>query len=564
MKRVILFILLSIGFALGLRAQMVNNIPNYLYSGSLGVGRNVANDANVYLQVGPNGAGTKGMIVPWVADTAAISGTKRNFLFIRSSQLAAFAYWDSVNARWYKIGFTDTTTISTRLYAQKIVDDSSKVLRALASAVDGVTSVATGYGISGGTITSTGTLTADTSSLSTKLNTQKVVDDSSKVLRALIPVGGSRLDQITGATTTATVNHAANAIEWQWNTLTGANAYGLKLSSTSTAATTSETNAVLGIVRSGTNSNSSTTNRGISSTITNTGTLSFNYAGYFDASGGTTNYGVRALGSNYGVYASSSGTSGQAYGVYSEGGAVSVFGANGNANGSAIEGSAFATTGTNYAVKGGATGSGATTNYGGYFTASGATTNYGVYASGTGWGAFGTTATDGSAGIQGTSSGISAKGVYGTSTNTSGTDGFGVYGQSTGAKTSGYGGYFTSSGATNNYGVYVDAGITRLNGAFNLKQVSKTSTYTADDTDCTIFVDATSGAVTINLPTTGFGRVSGRIYIIKKTDASGNAVTIDGNSSETIDGATTYSLASQYKYVTIQSNGTNWFIIGNN
>lgn len=58
--------------------------------------------------------------------------------------------------------------------------------------------------------------------------------------------------------------------------------------------------------------------------------------------------------------------------------------------------------------------------------------------------------------------------------------------------------------------------------------------------------------------------MAGKIYVIKKTDASGNAVTVGTTSSQTIDGSTTYSLATQYKYVVVQSNGSNWFIIGNN
>jgi hypothetical protein len=124
---------------------MVNKIPNYLYSGSLGVGRDVANDANVYLQVGPNGAGTKGVLLPRVADTSAISGTKRNGLLIYSNQLGAFAYFDSTSVVWRKLGFTDTTVISTKANTQKVVDDTAAVLRTLvgsATTLDAV--VATG------------------------------------------------------------------------------------------------------------------------------------------------------------------------------------------------------------------------------------------------------------------------------------------------------------------------------------------------------------------------------------------------------------------------------------
>jgi len=48
---------------------------------------------------------------------------------------------------------------------------------------------------------------------------------------------------------------------------------------------------------------------------------------------------------------------------------------------------------------------------------------------------------------------------------------------------------------------------------------------------------------------------------IKKTDASANAVTVDGNGAETIDGSTTVSLAAQWDFITVVSNGTNWIKI---
>ena len=68
--------------------------------------------------------------------------------------------------------------------------------------------------------------------------------------------------------------------------------------------------------------------------------------------------------------------------------------------------------------------------------------------------------------------------------------------------------------------------------------------------------------MTINLP--AVSAISGREYVIKKIDSSGNAVTIDGNASETIDGSTTSSLATQNKYARIKCNGTAWYIIANN
>ena len=85
---------------------------------------------------------------------------------------------------------------------------------------------------------------------------------------------------------------------------------------------------------------------------------------------------------------------------------------------------------------------------------------------------------------------------------------------------------------------------------------SKTTTYTAVPGDV-IPCDATGGAFTVNLPA-----ASGVVQSIsiKKTDASVNAVTIDGNASETIDGATTRLLSTQYEAVTLWSNGTNWLV----
>ncbi|HSC14498.1 MAG TPA: hypothetical protein VLI71_05235, partial [Gammaproteobacteria bacterium] len=48
---------------------------------------------------------------------------------------------------------------------------------------------------------------------------------------------------------------------------------------------------------------------------------------------------------------------------------------------------------------------------------------------------------------------------------------------------------------------------------------------------------------------------------VKKIDATANAVTIDGDGAETIDGAATQSLPAQWNAKTVQSNGVAWFII---
>jgi len=97
-----------------------------------------------------------------------------------------------------------------------------------------------------------------------------------------------------------------------------------------------------------------------------------------------------------------------------------------------------------------------------------------------------------------------------------------------------------------------------INGSFAQTYIAKSADYTATVSDCVIEVTATGK--TITLPT-AVG-ITGRVYTIKLT-ASGSG-TVATTSSQTIDGSTTYSLASQYKYVTVQSNGSNWIIIANN
>lgn len=74
--------------------------------------------------------------------------------------------------------------------------------------------------------------------------------------------------------------------------------------------------------------------------------------------------------------------------------------------------------------------------------------------------------------------------------------------------------------------------------------------------------DATSGAFAITLPEAGVLSES-RILIIKKVDSSVNAVTVTRAASDTIDGATTYTLSSQYNSVTlVDDESGNWHIIG--
>jgi hypothetical protein len=92
---------------------------------------------------------------------------------------------------------------------------------------------------------------------------------------------------------------------------------------------------------------------------------------------------------------------------------------------------------------------------------------------------------------------------------------------------------------------------------FNQAYTARTTTYTATTSD--YFIDCTSGTFTVNL-FTAVGN-TGRILIIKNSGTG--TITVDPNGSQTIDGATTQSLATQWSRVHIISDGANWKIISN-
>jgi hypothetical protein len=85
-----------------------------------------------------------------------------------------------------------------------------------------------------------------------------------------------------------------------------------------------------------------------------------------------------------------------------------------------------------------------------------------------------------------------------------------------------------------------------------------TSTYTLSLNDALVFADATSGNFTITLKPAR--ECEQKRVTIKKTNA-GNTVTIDPNGSETIDGAATYAITTQYDSVDLVSYNGNWWIV---
>lgn len=95
--------------------------------------------------------------------------------------------------------------------------------------------------------------------------------------------------------------------------------------------------------------------------------------------------------------------------------------------------------------------------------------------------------------------------------------------------------------------------------------LSKTANYTILAADfgrngtLTVFVDATSGAVQIALPTVG--DMANRTVVVVKTDGSANAVTVKGSGTTNINATNTYVISLQYENTTIKTNGTQYYIV---
>jgi hypothetical protein len=116
-------------------------------------------------------------------------------------------------------------------------------------------------------------------------------------------------------------------------------------------------------------------------------------------------------------------------------------------------------------------------------------------------------------------------------------------------------GWLTVNGSTNN-------GVDKLQVVGSLtatgmqqKYLARTTAYTATTSD--YLIDCTSGTFTVTLYAASGN--AGRILMVKNSGAG--TITVDGNASETIDGATTYSLSVQYATVQLMCDGTNWKII---
>lgn len=96
------------------------------------------------------------------------------------------------------------------------------------------------------------------------------------------------------------------------------------------------------------------------------------------------------------------------------------------------------------------------------------------------------------------------------------------------------------------------------NTSETVRAVTATTTLTAND--YILLADPAGGAITVNLPAVATTQ-PGRTYWVRTTGTT-NAVTLDGNASETIDGSATKALASGAIHsVKIVSDGTAWFTV---
>lgn len=98
-----------------------------------------------------------------------------------------------------------------------------------------------------------------------------------------------------------------------------------------------------------------------------------------------------------------------------------------------------------------------------------------------------------------------------------------------------------------------------INGSFSTAITTKSATFSPSITDHTFLCDASSGAIISNLP--DCTNLAGREYTFIKLDNSVNSVTLDGFSTQTINGLTTLDITSQYAKSTIKTDGSNWYVV---
>ena len=109
----------------------------------------------------------------------------------------------------------------------------------------------------------------------------------------------------------------------------------------------------------------------------------------------------------------------------------------------------------------------------------------------------------------------------------------------------------------------IDARIALSRSGIAGPRSGKSATYAvvAGDDGKTIEVNANAAARTVNLPDLAAADNGFTVTVIK-TDSSANAVTVDGNAADTINGAATYVLKTRWESVILKWTGSVWIAIG--
>lgn len=103
------------------------------------------------------------------------------------------------------------------------------------------------------------------------------------------------------------------------------------------------------------------------------------------------------------------------------------------------------------------------------------------------------------------------------------------------------------------------SGPLRSSSATTLSIVSKSANYTAQTSDDLVLADTSGAAWTLALYT-AVGN-NGRVLRVKKISSDVNALTIDPSGTQTVDGALTTTVNTQYEEMTLVSDGSNWQIL---
>jgi len=112
------------------------------------------------------------------------------------------------------------------------------------------------------------------------------------------------------------------------------------------------------------------------------------------------------------------------------------------------------------------------------------------------------------------------------------------------------------------WGGLLNSDIDAIDGLLRGVTSDKSASFTVQTTEFgqIYLCNATSAAIIATLPSAATAG-NGFKVAFKKTDSSANAVTLTPNGADTIDGAATYALSSQYSSVVVVSNGSVWSVI---